>query len=271
MDLDLAGKTVIVTGGASNIGRGIVLGFAREGSNIVLADIDEPQAQKVVATANTLGGKAIFVKTDITQYNEVEAMVNKAVAEFKQIDVLVNNAGWNGGLPFMDRTREQNEKEVAINLWGPINCIRAVLPHMIQRKSGSIVSIGSDAGRVGESLSTIYSACKAGIIALSKSLARELGRRYGIRLNVVCPGLTLPGNPPGHYAPGSEEVGEKSMWSYPWYSAEKIEEIIKKAYPLGKIGSPEDIANAVLFLASNKAAGHITGQTLSVSGGYTMI
>ena len=270
MDLGLAGKTVIITGGGSNIGRGITLGFAKEGSNIVMAELDEPQGQKVAERANAIGGKTIFVKTDISQRDQVEAMVKKAIDEFKQIDVLVNNVGWNGGSPFMDKSIEESEKEVAINLWGPINCIRAVLPHMTERKYGSIVSIGSDAGRVGESLSTVYAACKGGIIAFSKSLARELGRRYGIRLNVVCPGLTLPGDPPGHYQQGSEEVGEKSMWSYPWYSEEKIQDIIKKAYPLGKIGSPDDLANAVLFLASDRS-GHVTGQTLSVSGGYTMI
>ncbi len=270
MDLGLAGKTVIITGGGSNIGRGITLGFAKEGSNIVMAELDEPQGQKVAKQIEALGAKIMVVKTDISQREQVEATVKKALGEFKQIDVLVNNVGWNGGSAFMDKSIEESEKEVAVNLWGPMNCIRAVLPHMIERKYGSIVSIGSDAGRVGESLSTVYSACKGGIIALSKSIARELGRRYGIRLNVVCPGLTLPGDPPGHYQQGSEEVGEKSMWSYPWYSEEKIQDIIKKAYPLGKIGKPEDIANAVLFLASDRA-GHITGQTLSVSGGYTMI
>jgi NAD(P)-dependent dehydrogenase (short-subunit alcohol dehydrogenase family) len=270
MNLDLAGKTVIITGGGSNIGRGITLGFAKEGSNIVLADIDEPQGQKVAKLANTLGGRTTFVKTDISQNAQVEAMVKKALDEFKQIDVLVNNVGWNGGAPFMDKSIEESQKEIATNLWGPVNCIKAVLPHMIERKYGAIVSISSDAGRVGESLSSIYSACKGGIVALSKSIARELGRRHGIRLNVVSPGLTLPGDPPGHYQQGSEEVGEKSVWSYPWYSEEKIQQIIAKAYPLGKIGRPEDIANAVLFLASDRA-GHITGQTLSVSGGYTMI
>jgi 2-hydroxycyclohexanecarboxyl-CoA dehydrogenase len=270
MDLGLAGKTAIITGGGSNIGRGITLGFAQEGSNIVIAEIDEPQGQKVAKQAEALGAKIMFVETDITQRDQVEAMVRKALDEFKQIDVLVNNVGWNAGSPFTDKSVEQSEKEVAINLWGPVNCIRAVLPHMIERKYGAIVSIGSDAGRVGESLATIYGACKGGIIAFSKSLAREVGRRYGIRLNVVSPGLTLPGDPPGHYQQGSEEVGEKSVWSYPWYSEEKIQQIIAKAYPLGKIGRPEDIANAVLFLASDRA-GHITGQTLSVSGGYTMI
>ena len=270
MDLGLAGKTVIITGGGSNIGRGITLGFAREGANIVMAELDEPQGQKVATQVKDLGAKIIVVKTDISQREQVEAMVKKALDEFKQIDVLVNNVGWNAGSAFIDKSVEQSEKEVAVNFWGPMNCIRAVLPHMIARKYGSIVSIGSDAGRVGESLSTVYGACKGGIIALSKSIAREVGRRYGIRLNVVCPGLTLPGDPPGHYQQGSEEVGEKSMWSYPWYNEEKIQEIIKVAYPLGKIGRPEDIANAVLFLASDRA-GHITGQTLSVSGGYTML
>src|SRR4030042_410667 len=117
------------------MGRGITLGFGREGSNIVMAELDEPQGQKVAKQVKDLGAKIIVVKTDISQREQVEAMVKKALDEFKQIDVLVNNVGWNGGSAFMDKSIEQSEKEVAINLWGPVNCIRAVLPHMIERKS----------------------------------------------------------------------------------------------------------------------------------------
>ncbi len=168
------------------------------------------------------------------------------------------------------REQEDDEKDAAINFWGLAKYIQAVLPSMIERRQGAIVNIGFDAGRVGESLASIYGACEAGLITLSKSIARDLGRRYGIRLNVLCLGLTLPGDPPGHYKPGSDEVGEKSVWNYPYYPSNKIQDIIANAHLLGKIGKPDDIANAVLFLASNRA-GHITGQPLSVSGGYTMI
>jgi 2-hydroxycyclohexanecarboxyl-CoA dehydrogenase len=270
MDLGLAGKTVIITGGASNIGRGITLGFAKERANIVIADIDEVQAQKVVKEVAALGAKAVAVKTDITKTDQVAAAVKKALDEFQKIDILVNNVGWQGGgEPFAKKPREVAEREVAINLWGPINFIQAVLGHMIERKYGVIVSIGSDAGRVGESGSSIYSACKGGIMALTKTIAKEVGR-YNIRLNVVCPGLTLPGNPPGSYQVGSEEVGQYSMWKTPYYTPEKIKQLTETVYPLRKIGSPEDLANAVLFLVSDRA-GHITGQTLSVSGGYVMV
>jgi len=270
MDLGLAGKTVIVTGGASNIGRSITLTFAQERCNVVIADIDEAQGQKTAAQGNALGGKVIAVKTDITKNEQVQAMVKKALEEFKQIDVLVNNAGWNLGSMFAQKPRDIIEKEIALNLWGPINCMQAVLPHMIERKTGAIICVGSDSGRVGESGSGIYAACKGGIVALSKTIAKENGR-FGIRVNVVCPGLTLPGNPPGNYKPGDAEVGDSSMWKTPWFTPEKIKQLTDTVYPMKKIGSPEDLANAIVFLASSTRAGHITGQTLSVSGGYVMI
>jgi NAD(P)-dependent dehydrogenase (short-subunit alcohol dehydrogenase family) len=141
---------------------------------------------------------------------------------------------------------------------------------MIEHKSGSIICVSSDAGRVGESGSSIYAGCKAGIIGLVKTVAKENGR-HNIRVNVVSPGLTLPGNPPGNYKPGDVAVGESSMWKTPWFTPEKLKMLTDSVYPLKKIGSPEDLANAIVFLSSPTRAGHITGQTLSVSGGYTMM
>ena len=165
---------------------------------------------------------------------------------------------------FVEKERAEWEKEVQLNLWGMINCTRAVLDGMIARKAGAIVSMGSDAGRMGEFREAVYGACKAGVIALTKSVAREVGR-HGIRLNVVCPGMTMPAS--------EEEIGGLSMWAAEvnraWGTPE-MQARIAKAYPLRRIGTPEDVAPAVLFLASD-AASFVTGQTLSVSGGYTMM
>jgi len=264
MDLELAGKTVIVTGGASNIGRAIALTFAREGSNVVIADIDEGQANKVASEANTLGGggKTIVIRADVTDQREVEALGGRASDEFGRIHVLVNNVGWVLDCLFLDQPREDWEKAVNVNLWSVIYCMRAVLPHMIENGYGRVVSISSEAGRVGEYREVVYSACKAGIIGLTKSLAREMGR-YGITLNAVCPAVTVPRS--------EEEIGEHSLWKVGLeVFTPEMQEKAKRLYPLRRLGTAEDTANAVLFLASDVAS-FITGQSLSVGGGFTMI
>jgi 2-hydroxycyclohexanecarboxyl-CoA dehydrogenase len=264
MDLELAGKTVIVTGGGSNIGRAIALTFAREGANVVIADIDEGQANKVASEANTLGGggKTIVVRTDVTDYQEVEAMVGRASDEFGRIHVLVNNVGWVLDRLFLEQPHEDWEKTVNINLWSVIYCMRAVLPQMVENGYGRIVSISSEAGRVGEYREAVYGACKAGVIGLTKSLAREVGR-YGITLNAVCPAVTVPR--------AEDEIGEHSLWKVGLQLfTPEVQEKAKRLYPLRRLGEAEDTANAVVFLASD-AASFITGQSLSVSGGFTMI
>ncbi len=264
MELGFAGKTVIVTGGGSNIGRGISLAFAREQVNLTIADIDEAQARKTAAQAKELGAKTLVVKTDVSNWDQVQAMVQKALDSFGHIDVLVNNVGWTAERLFMEKPRAEWEREIQLNLWGMINCTRAVLDPMVAQKKGAVVSIGSDAGRMGEFREGVYAACKAGVMALTKTLAREVGK-HGIRLNVVCPGTTIPAE--------EEEVGETSMWAGTFgkgWNTPEMRERIAKVYPLRRIGQPEDVANAVVFLASD-AASFITGQTLSVSGGYTMM
>ena len=262
MDLGLAGKAVIVTGGANNIGRGIALGFAAEGARVLIADIDVTRALEVAAEA---GGETAAQRTDVSSWESTQAMAARAIELYGRIDVLVNCAGGTIDRLFLEKPREEWEREVAINFWGFINCSRAVLDQMVEQRSGAVVSISSDAGRMGEWRETVYSGTKAGIIAMSKSLAREVGSR-GIRFNVVCPGFI-----PGRKDAGGD-FGEGSMWSgkqgeqFP----DELLEKIAKTYPLRRLGRPDDIAPAVMFLASD-AASYITGQTLSVSGGYTMI
>ncbi|MFH1624020.1 MAG: SDR family oxidoreductase [Pseudomonadota bacterium] len=262
MDLGLTGKNVIVMGGASNIGRATSLLFAEEKANVLVGDWDDKQGEKTADDIRKRGVKGIAVKTDVTNWDSVQNTVKRALDELGSVDILVNNAGWCMDRLFMEKPRSEWEQEIAINYWGVINGIRAVLDHMTERKAGSIISIGSDAGRMGEFREAVYAGCKGGVIALTKAVAREVGR-FGIRLNVVCPGLT-----PGR----TEECGEKSLWR--GEEAEvftpEAQERAKKVYPLRKLGTPEDIANAVVFIASSRA-GHITGQTLSVSGGYTMM
>jgi NAD(P)-dependent dehydrogenase (short-subunit alcohol dehydrogenase family) len=263
MDLDLAGKSVVITGGASNIGRGIVLAFAKEGANITVGDIDVPQAEKVAQLALKEGAKSVqVVKTDVTDLAQVQAMFAAATAKHGKVDVLVNNVGWDKLMFFTQTTPDLWEKIIRINYVGALNCTKTALDLMIPQNSGAIVAISSDASRQGEPREAVYGGVKAAINAFMKTIARENGR-YGIRCNVVCPGVTIPEE--------TEEVGATSMWTDPtgMFTPEQLEKVAK-ALPLRKVGRPGDIANAVVFLAS-KAAGHVTGQILSVSGGYSMI
>ncbi len=263
MELKLRDKTVIVTGGSSNIGRATALALAAEGSNVVVADIDETQGQKVVDKIEAAGGKGLCLKCDVTSYESAEQTVARVLKKYGRIDILVNNAGWVVDRLFVEKPRAEWEKEIAINLWGVINCTRAVIGHMIDQKKGKIVNIGSDAGRAGEYKEVVYSACKGGVIAMSKSLAKEVGR-YGINVNVVCPGFTPP---------EPSDTGDMSLWRKGEMAAMLSPEIREKAakgYPLKRLGTAQDIANTVVFLASD-CAEFITGQTLSVTGGYTMM
>jgi NAD(P)-dependent dehydrogenase (short-subunit alcohol dehydrogenase family) len=263
MKLDLKGKSVIVTGGGSNIGRAIVLGFAAEGANITVGDLDQAQAEKVAELAQKNGAASVqVIKTDVAKLDQVKAMFKAATDQHGTVDVLVNNVGWDQLMFFTQTTPELWDKIIQINYVGVLNCTKCALEIMMPKNTGAIVSISSDASRSGEPREAVYGGVKAAVNSFMKTIAKENGR-YGIRCNVVCPGVTVPTT--------AEEVGANSMWTKPesLMTAEQFERIAK-ALPLRKLGRPDDIANAVVFLSS-AAAGHVTGQVLSVSGGYSMI
>jgi 2-hydroxycyclohexanecarboxyl-CoA dehydrogenase len=266
METGLKGKSVIVTGGGSNIGKGIVLAFAREGSKIAVADIDEIQAQKAADKAKEMGAEAaIVVKTDVTSVNSVVAMTNAVLNAFGKIDVLVNNVGMPASATFLEESKEMLDKEININLYSTINCTKAVLPHMIQMKNGKIVNIGSEAGRAGDPVRPVYSACKGAVMSLTKAIARDVGR-YGIMVNCVCPHVIVPEDP--------DDVGKESLFHGRNVSQLHIPSEAQKAatagHALRRVGRPSDIAAAVVFLSSEMAS-YITGQSLSVNGGDSMI
>jgi len=262
--LGLEGKTAIVTGGGSNIGRDIVLAFAEQGVNVAIAELDEAQGAKVAKEANALGkGKVENIRTDVTDWDSVQEMVKQTLDKFGQVDILVNVVGWVKDDLFVRKPREDWEKEIARNFWSDINCTRAVLDHMIERKYGKIINISSDAARVGQLREAVYSGCKGAVISMTKSLARELGR-YGINVNVICPGVVVPVS--------RDVTTSESMWTDEMmkvFGTPEALEKIARGIPLGRLGTTVDIANAVLFLASDRA-NFITGQTISVDGGYTM-
>ncbi|HVI15457.1 MAG TPA: 2-hydroxycyclohexanecarboxyl-CoA dehydrogenase [Pseudolabrys sp.] len=247
-------RTVIVTGGGGGIGGATCRRFGREGARVAVFDLNYEAARKVAADIQQAGGKAEAFECDITRRSSVDAAVAAAEAKLGPIDVLVNNAGWDVFRPFTKTEPAQWDKLIAINLTGALHMHHAVLPGMSTRKAGRIVNIASDAARVGSSGEAVYAACKGGLVAFSKTIAREHAR-HGITVNVVCPGPTDT----ALFADYKEGAG----------SPEKLEEAFRRSIPLGRIGQPDDLPGAILFFASDDAA-YVTGQVLSVSGGLTM-
>lgn len=249
----LKGKRVIVTGGGSGIGREVCKRFAEEGSEVGIFDLNGEGAAETVAQIEAAGGKASAHVVNIADRAQVDA----AVAEFAKggaINVLVNNAGWDKIVPFLDTDADLWKKVIDINLYGPLNMHHAVLPLMVENGSGRVVNISSDAGRVGSSGEAVYSACKGGIISFTKTVARELARK-GIQLNAVAPGPT--DTPLFAEIAGSGGAGAK------------VAEGLKRAIPMKRLAVPEDYPGIICFLASDDA-GFITGQVISVSGGLSM-
>ena len=247
----LKDKVAIVTGGAQGIGEAIARRLASEGAEVAILDIQHEKAQAVADDIGAKGRNALAVKMDIADSQQVKQAVKEVEDKLGKVDILVNNAGWDKVAPFIELTEELWDRIIAINLRGPITVTRAVLDGMMSRNYGKIVNIASDAGRVGSSGESVYSACKGGIIAFTKTLAREL-LRYNILVNCVCPGPTD--------TPMMAELGRENP---------KLMEALERAIPMRRLGKPEELAPAVAFLASDEAS-YITGQTLSVSGGLTM-
>ena len=252
--MEFKDKVVIVTGGGRGIGEAIATGFAKKGAQVVVADILEDVARKVVKEIKSQGGKGLFIKTDVTKTQEVESAAKECADRFGKIDILVNNVGWYEPFYFMDTDEGFWNKIIDINLIGTLRFCKAVLGYMVEKRYGRIINIGSDAGRVGDVGDAAYVAAKGGVIAFTKGLAREVAR-YGINVNCVCPG---PTETPLFEEQKKSELGAKLMVG------------IERAVPLRRAGKPEEVAAGVLFLASDEAS-FVTGQTLSISGGLTMV
>jgi len=242
-----AGRVAIVTGAASGIGRATARDLAAEGATVVVADIDQAGAEKVAAE---IGG--IAKKVDVTDAGQARSLAAGVAQEQGRIDILVSNAGWDRAMRFIDTDEEFWDKVLAINLRGHLAMAHAVIPHMIQRGWGRIVTVASDAGRVGSTGEVVYSGAKGGVIAFSKGLAREVAR-HGINVNCVAPGLT-----------------DTPLLTGMTEGAEKLMAAIIRSIPLGRVGKPEEVARAIVFFASPDAD-YVTGQTLSVNGGLTML
>lgn len=263
MDLGLAGKVAVVTGGASNIGRAISMEFATEGAHVAILDRDAAQLDKTVAEIKSAGGRAqgsaMGFVLDVTDVEETKATIAKVEADLGPVAVLVNNVGWNGKAEyFLNLTPERWQQAFQLNLFSTFNVTHAVLSQMVKRRSGAIVSIASDAG-FGEFRMADYGAMKAGVMSFTRTIAKEYGR-YGIRANAVAPGLVIP---------EPETVGEGSLWSIDIGMGAKEIQNIEQGIPLRRRSEAVDIAWSVLFLASDRAR-QLTGQVVSVSGGFAM-
>ena len=248
----IAGHTAIVVGGASGIGRATALRFAELGADVAVFDVQAEAGEATAAAVRARGRKGLFLRTDVTDFEEVKASVAKALSELGHIDALVNAVGWNEHSFFVKQDPAFWTKVMAINFWGQVHTARAVLDHMIDRKRGAIVTVASDAGRVGTNGETLYAAAKGAVLAFTKSLAREV-TRFGIRVNCVCPG---PTDTPLFHAATAHQPG--------------IAQSMLNLIPMKRMAQPEEPAEAIVFLASDSAS-YIAGQTLSVNGGLNML
>lgn len=253
-DPDSTARVALVTGGGRGIGREICLGLARAGQKVAVADLRVPEATETAATINAEGGTAIAVEMDVADGDAVTSGLMSATDQLGPVEVLVNCAGWDVLTPFVATDEDFWDRVIEINYKGPLRTTHGCLPAMIEAGFGRIVNIGSDAGRVGSSGEAVYAGAKGGVIAFTKTIAREVARR-GITANVVCPGPTD--------TPLLEEIASATDTS------DKIIGAMARAVPMKRIGQPHEVAAAVVFLCSEEA-GYITGQTLSVSGGLTM-
>ena len=248
----LPDKVAIVTGGASGLGRGIALALAREGARGAVVDLNEAGARDTVEAIAKNGGQAAAWRADISDKARIDRVVAEIISRWGTVDILVNNAGLDRVGPFVNSSEAEWDLILRVNLKGPIVCTRAVLDEMTRKSYGKIVNIASDAGRVGSTGEAVYSAAKGGIIAFTKTIARETAR-HRLNVNCVCPG------------PSDTPLFQEVAAGNP-----KLAESLKRVIPFGRLGTAEDLAPAVVFLASDES-GFVTGQTLSVSGGLTML
>jgi 2-hydroxycyclohexanecarboxyl-CoA dehydrogenase len=268
MDTGLAGKTVIVTGGNANIGRGIVLAFAAEGAKLVIVGRDEAQGLRVADEARDQGAAdLLWVKADLLERGQVERMVARVLEQFSAIDVMVNNVGGNVDFaPFAESGEEQWEKEIALNLTTTLRCTRLVLPHMIERKGGRIVNIGSTAGLVGDPLIAAYSAAKGGVHTFTKVLAKEVGQ-HGITVNAVAPTGTFPEDAARDTSTGSRYHPTEGLITRALATrAGQLMTLQRRSYMERSSATPAEVGAAAVFFAS-KHSGFTTGQILYIEGG----
>ena len=247
--MEMQDRTVVVTGGASGIGKATSLLLAREGARVFVGDIDEAGGRAVAEEATGEGLKIEFLPLDLAQSARVAEFAAAVEARAERVDGLVNGAGWDRIQPFLENPPEMWDQLIAINLLGAVRLTRALLPPMVAAQQGKIVNISSDAGRVGSMGETVYAAAKGGLIAFTKSLAREVAR-YHINVNCVCPG------------PTDTPLFQRQP--------ERMKEALTRAIPFRRIAQPQEIAEAVMFFLGRRSD-YITGQVLSVSGGLTMV
>jgi 2-hydroxycyclohexanecarboxyl-CoA dehydrogenase len=246
--MEMQGQTVIVTGGASGIGKATAFLLAREGARVFIGDIDQTGGQAAAAEGAAERLAIEYLPLDLTDAASIEVFATTAHRRAEQVDGLVNGAGWDQIQPFLENPPEMWDRIIAINLMGAVRLTRGILPPMVAARAGKIVNISSDAGRVGSTGETVYAAAKGGLIAFTKSLARELAR-YQINVNCVCPG------------PTDTPLFQRQP--------ERMREALTRAIPFRRIAQPIEVAQAVLFFLSRRS-NYVTGQVLSVSGGLTM-
>jgi len=246
--MEIPGRTIIVTGGSSGIGKATAFLLAREGARVLIGDVDEVGGREVTAEAVAEGVRIEYLPLDLTNVASIEAFVVSVHQQVQHADGLVNGAGWDQIQPFLENPPEMWDRIIAVNLMGAVRLTRGILPPMVAAREGKIVNISSDAGRVGSMGETVYSAAKGGLIAFTKSLARELAR-YQINVNCVCPG------------PTDTPLFQRQP--------ERMKEALIRAIPFRRIAQPSEVAQSVLFFLSRRSD-YITGQVLSVSGGLTM-
>ena len=252
----LKSKVAIVTGAASGIGKAIAEAMSREGASVVIADINKEGAEKVARDISKSGGRALAVKTDISKEDEVEQMVKRTITEFGRVDILVNNAAFEGSLlsskSFAETEAAEWKRDINVTFIGTLLCCKAVIPHMLKQKSGSIINVCSDAGKMGIPQMTLYSACKAAVAGFSRAFAQEIATQ-GITVNCVSPG------------PIRTEGVARVLAGLP----PETQEAWVSNVPMRRFGEPAEIASMIVFLASDEAK-YITGQDYSVDGGARM-